>query len=44
MDDAAAIEACYASKPLAEEMDGELVPLHDPAYVQTARLSLRIYD
>ncbi len=44
MDDAAAMRSLLRLKALAEEMDGELVPLHDPAYVQTARLSPAYYD
>ena len=44
MDDAAAMRSLLRLKALAEEMDDELVPLHDPAYVQTARLSPRMTD
>lgn len=44
MDDAAAMQSLLRLKRLAAGPNCELVPLHDPAFVQTARLSPAYYD
>jgi N-acyl homoserine lactone hydrolase len=43
-DDAAALASIRRLKAIAQSARGELVPLHDPAFVQTARLAPRYYD
>jgi N-acyl homoserine lactone hydrolase len=44
MDDAAALASIRRLKSIAAETGGELVPLHDPDFVQTARLAPDFYD
>ncbi len=44
MDDAAALASLRRLKSLAAETGGELVPLHDPGFVQAARLAPDYYD
>lgn len=44
MDDAASMQSLLRLKRLAADPTCELVPLHDPAFVQTARLSPAYYD
>ena len=44
MDDAAALENIRRLKAIAAETGGELVPLHDPGFVQRARLAPDHYD
>jgi len=44
MDDAAALHSIRRLKALAAETGGELVPLHDPCFVQGARLAPDCYD
>jgi len=44
MDDAAAMQSLLRLKRLAAAPGCELVPLHDPAFVQTARLAPEYYD
>lgn len=44
MDDDAALASLRRLKAIAAEMGGELVPLHDPCFVQTARLAPDFYD
>jgi N-acyl homoserine lactone hydrolase len=43
MDDDAAIASIRRLKAIAESTNGELVPLHDPAFVQSARLAPLYY-
>ena len=44
MDDAAALASIRRLKAIAAETGGELIPLHDPYFVQTARLAPAFYD
>ncbi|MGO6694351.1 N-acyl homoserine lactonase family protein [Rhizobium johnstonii] len=44
MDDAAAIESIRRLKRIAENTAGELIPLHDPNFVQSARLAPLFYS
>jgi N-acyl homoserine lactone hydrolase len=44
MDDTAALASIRRLKAIASETGGELVPLHDPGFVQTARLAPLFYD
>ena len=44
MDDAAALASIRKLKAIARDTGGELVPLHDPTFVQTARLAPRFYN
>ena len=44
VDDAAAMESLLRLKRLAEAPDCELVPLHDPAFVQSVRLAPEFHD
>ena len=44
MDDAAALASIRKLKAIARETGGELVPLHDPKFVQIARLAPAFYD
>ena len=44
MDDAAALASIRRLKAIARDTGGELVPLHDPGFVQTARLAPLFYD
>jgi N-acyl homoserine lactone hydrolase len=44
MDDDAALASLRRLKAIAAETGGELVPLHDPCFVQTARLAPEYYD
>lgn len=44
MDDAAALASIRRLKAIAADTGGEIVPLHDPGFVQTARLSPLFYD
>lgn len=44
MDDPAALASIRKLKGIARETGGELVPLHDPNFVQTARLAPQFYD
>jgi len=44
MDDAAAIESIRRLKRIARDTGGELFPLHDPNFVQSARLAPQFYS
>ncbi len=44
MDDPAALASIRRLKAIARDTGGELVPLHDPDFVQTARLAPLFYD
>jgi len=44
MDDVAALASIRRLKAIAAETGGEIVPLHDPGFVQTARLCPMFYD
>jgi N-acyl homoserine lactone hydrolase len=44
MDDVAAMASIRRLKRIAQETGGDLVPLHDPIFVQTARLAPSFYD
>jgi N-acyl homoserine lactone hydrolase len=44
MDDVAALASIRRLKAIVAETNGELVPLHDPYFVQTARLAPAYYD
>ena len=44
MDDAAAMESIRRLKAIARDTGGELIPLHDPNFVQTARLAPLFYE
>lgn len=44
MDDAAAIESIRRLKRIALDTGGELIPLHDPNFVQSARLAPLFYS
>lgn len=44
VDDAASLASIRRLKAIAAETGGELVPLHDPGFVQTARLAPAYYD
>ena len=44
MDDDAALASLRRLKAIAAETGGEIVPLHDPWFVQTARLAPDYYD
>ena len=44
MDDAAALASIRRLKTIARETDGEIVPLHDPGFVQSAKLAPLFYD
>jgi N-acyl homoserine lactone hydrolase len=44
VDDAAALASIRRLKRIASETDGELIPLHDPTFVQTTRLAPQWFD
>lgn len=44
MDDPAALASMRRLKAIAAETGGDLVPLHDPGFVETARLAPAYYD
>ena len=44
MDDAATLQSIRVLKRIAKETGGELIPLHDPDFVQTTRLAPDYFD